>query len=101
MGSRQRLLVDAEAGVYRYDQLIVLRKTVMPAVLLEAGSIVNRDEEVAMGMPERQAAISAAVTEAVAAFCAARAPRQPEQLDVRRRGKPDSVSAAASAHPRR
>jgi len=99
MGSRQRLLVDAEAGVYRYDQLIVLRKTVMPAVLLEAGSIVNRDEEIAMGTPERQAAISDAVTEAVAEFCAARAPRQPEPVQARRRGKPDTVSAAA--HPRR
>jgi len=68
-------------------------------VLLEAGSIVNRDEEVAMGSSDRQAAISDAVTEAVAAFCAARAPREPEQLDVRRRGKPDSVSASAT--PRR
>ena len=26
MGSRQRILVDAEVGVYRYDQLIVLQK---------------------------------------------------------------------------
>ena len=42
MGHRRRQLVDAEAGVYRYDQLIVLRETHMPAVLLEAGSIVNR-----------------------------------------------------------
>jgi N-acetylmuramoyl-L-alanine amidase len=45
MGSRRRLLVDPEAGVYRYDQLIVLRQTHMPAVLLEAGSIINRNEE--------------------------------------------------------
>ncbi|MFZ0124330.1 MAG: N-acetylmuramoyl-L-alanine amidase, partial [Xanthobacteraceae bacterium] len=40
MGSRRRLLVDPEAGVYRYDQLIVLRQTHVPAVLLEAGSII-------------------------------------------------------------
>src|SRR5262245_54309541 len=45
MGHRQRLLVDAKMGVYRYDQLIVLRTTQMPAVLLEAGSIINRSEE--------------------------------------------------------
>jgi len=38
MGNRRRELVDAEAGVYRYDQLIVLKSTHMPAVLLEAGS---------------------------------------------------------------
>ena len=48
MGNRRRELVDAQAGVYRYDQLIVLKDTRMPAVLLEAGSIVNRDEEMRM-----------------------------------------------------
>jgi N-acetylmuramoyl-L-alanine amidase len=72
MGRRQRVLVDAEAGVYRYDQLIVLKSTRMPAVLLEAGSIINRDEELAMGDPGRRARISAAVTDAVTAFCALR-----------------------------
>src|SRR6266498_1143095 len=72
MGSRQRKLVDAEAGVYRYDQLIVLRKTRMPAVLLEAGSIVNREEELLLDSPERQALIAMAVTDAIEAFCAAR-----------------------------
>src|SRR5207302_6241712 len=77
MGSRRRELVDAGAGVYRYDQLIVLREGRMPAVLLEAGSIVNRDEELLLESPERQAAIAAAVTDAVEAFCVARAPRKP------------------------
>jgi N-acetylmuramoyl-L-alanine amidase len=72
MGRHRRILVDAEAGVYRYDQLIVLRSTRMPAVLLEAGSIINRDEELQMASPERRALITAAVTDAVEAFCAAR-----------------------------
>ncbi len=72
MGNRQRLLVDAQAGVYRYDQLIVLMSTRMPAALLEAGSIVNRAEELALASPERQALISSAVVEAVDKFCAAR-----------------------------
>jgi N-acetylmuramoyl-L-alanine amidase len=80
MGSRQRILVDAEVGVYRYDQLIVLRKTQMPAVLLEAGSIINRDEELLMASPKRQALISAAVTEAVDRYCATRRPQVPEQF---------------------
>ena len=75
MGNRRRELVDAETGVYRYDQLIVLRRTHMPAALLEAGSIVNREEELLLASPERQALISAAVTEAVEAFCASRATR--------------------------
>jgi N-acetylmuramoyl-L-alanine amidase len=75
MGSRRRVLVDAEAGVYRYDQLVVLRATRMPAVLLEAGLIINRDEELLLASPERQGLITAAVTDAVEAFCTARAPR--------------------------
>jgi N-acetylmuramoyl-L-alanine amidase len=98
MGSRQRLLVDADAGVYRYDQLIVLRKTLMPAALLEAGSIINRDEEVAMASPERQGLIADAVTDAVTQFCGARAPAKPISA-----AKPD-VSAEAkpgTASPRR
>jgi len=77
MGSRQRIRVDAEAGVYRYDQLIVLRKTSMPAVLLEAGMIVNRTDAVTLADPERQAVIASAAVEAVDAFCAQRGHRPP------------------------
>lgn len=69
MGSRRRDLVDPEAGVYRYDKLIVLRETTMPAVLLEAGMIVNREDEVVLASPERQALVAAAVTDAVGQFC--------------------------------
>ena len=103
MGHRQRQLVDAEAGVYRYDQLIVLRATQMAAVLLEAGSIINRDEELLMGSSEHQALIAAAVTEAVERFCASLRPRNPQQVA----GRPGAASkqmfrptaAAAPAHP--
>ncbi len=45
MGRYRHDLIDEEAGVYRYDHLIVLHSTRMPAVLLEAGSIINRQEE--------------------------------------------------------
>jgi N-acetylmuramoyl-L-alanine amidase len=72
MGNRRRELLDAKAGVYRYDQLIVLRHSRMPAALLEAGSIINRTEELLMAAPEHQAVIAGAVVEAVDAFCAAR-----------------------------
>lgn len=70
MGSRQRMLLDAENGVYRYDQLVILRTAHMPSVLLEAGSIVNRDEELLMGNEEHQLQIAGAVTEALEKFCA-------------------------------
>jgi N-acetylmuramoyl-L-alanine amidase len=72
MGRHGHQLVDAESGVYRYDQLVVLRSTLMPAVLLEAGSIVNRKEELELATPERRTQISAAVVAAVEEFCAAR-----------------------------
>ena len=77
MGHRQRLLIDAQAGVYRYDQLVVLKDTGMPAVLLEAGSIINREEELRMGSAEHQALVSAAVADAVRSFCSTHRPRTP------------------------
>ena len=62
-------LLDKEAGVYRYDHLVVLKDTHMPAVLLEAGSISNRDEEVQMASPQRQDLIIGAVTAAIQEYC--------------------------------
>ncbi len=69
MGRYQRKLLNKETGVYLYDDLVVLRQTRMPAVLLEAGSIINRDEELQMNSPERQNIISSGVTAAVKEFC--------------------------------
>ncbi|WP_430641842.1 N-acetylmuramoyl-L-alanine amidase family protein [Bradyrhizobium macuxiense] len=69
MGRDQHPLLDKETGVYSYDELIVLRKARMPAVLLEAGSIINRDEELEMDSPERQNMIGSAVVAAVKEFC--------------------------------
>lgn len=94
MGSRRRELLDAEAGVYRYDQLIVLKNARMPAVLLEAGSIVHREEELLLMTPEHQATISAAVADAVKAFCAVRA--RPPAHFVRR---PPAAAAPGGAAP--
>jgi N-acetylmuramoyl-L-alanine amidase len=69
MGRYQHPLLNKETGVYSYDQLVVLRSTRMPAVLLEAGSIINRDEELKMDSPERRDIISNAVATAVKEFC--------------------------------
>ena len=74
MGSRRRELLDKNAGVYRYDRLHVLRGTHMPAVLLEAGVIKNREEELLLAAPEHRALLVAAAVEAIEAFCAQRAP---------------------------
>ncbi|MGE3144474.1 MAG: N-acetylmuramoyl-L-alanine amidase [Pseudorhodoplanes sp.] len=74
MGSRRRELLDKNAGVYRYDRLHVLRGTHMPAVLLEAGVIKNREEELLLAAPEHRALLVAAAVEAIESFCAQRAP---------------------------
>jgi N-acetylmuramoyl-L-alanine amidase len=72
MGRYQHPLLNKETGVYGYDKLIVLKRTRMPAVLLEAGSIINRDEELKMDSPERRDIISSGVTAAVKEFCDSR-----------------------------
>jgi N-acetylmuramoyl-L-alanine amidase len=99
MGRWQHSLLDPDAGVYRYDTLFVLKKTQMPAVLLEAGSIANRDEELVMASPERQQLISAAVVEAVDAFCAAQS--QKPALQVAQLSKTRHVLSAHSRRPTR
>jgi N-acetylmuramoyl-L-alanine amidase len=94
MGHRRHQLLDADAGVYRYDQLVVLRYTRMPALLLEAGSIVNRQEELALATPERRKLTSEAVAAAVEDFCAVRMHPKIEQL-VKRPAKPRTASPVA------
>jgi N-acetylmuramoyl-L-alanine amidase len=69
MGKYRHDLLDKDVGVYRYDHLVVLMRTSMPAVLLEAGSIINRDEEVQMASPERQDMITGSVAAAFRKFC--------------------------------
>jgi len=94
MGRWKRVLLDAIVGVYRYDTLFVLKKTQMPAVLLEAGSIANRDEELEMASPERQQLISAAVVDAVDRFCAAQSDKP--ALQIAKRSKSRHVLSAHS-----
>jgi N-acetylmuramoyl-L-alanine amidase len=96
MGRWQRTLLDADAGVYRYDTLFVLKKTQMPAALLEAGSIANRDEELVVASPERQQLISAAVVDAVDSFCAAESYKPALQI-----AQHSKVRHALSAHSHR
>ena len=95
MGKYRHALLDPAAGVYRYDQLIVLRNTEMPAVLLEAGSIVNRQEELELASPERRAVVSAAVAAAVEDFCAARSNDQ----HAKRLPAPNTVATPSRASP--
>jgi N-acetylmuramoyl-L-alanine amidase len=67
-GERRQFL-NPEHGVYRYDQLVVLKNTKTPSVLLEAGIIVNRAEEILLTSLERQRLVGSAVLAAAKQFC--------------------------------
>lgn len=68
----RRVFLDSRRGIYRHDALGVLKNANAPALLLEAGIIVNRDEEAALDGADRQGRIAQAVAQATAAFCAGR-----------------------------
>jgi N-acetylmuramoyl-L-alanine amidase len=56
-----RPFADEANGVHWYDNLAVGRTAAMPSVLVEAGVIVNRDEERRMQDPEVRRRIAAAI----------------------------------------
>jgi N-acetylmuramoyl-L-alanine amidase len=90
MGIRQRQLVDPETGVYRFDNLVVLMSTNMPAVLFEAGSIINREEELVMADPKHQELLASAVTRAVESFCTVQAQQPKPEAKIRRAAAPEA-----------
>jgi len=60
-----RPFADQANGVHFFDRLAVLRHAGMPAVLFEAGVIVNRDEELQMRDAEVRKRIAASVVQGV------------------------------------
>ena len=67
---------DRENGVHYYDNLAVLKGAASPAVLLEAGVIVNRDEEFKLANSEARDRMAAAVAAGVARCIALPRPGQ-------------------------
>ncbi|MFC5477780.1 N-acetylmuramoyl-L-alanine amidase family protein [Massilia suwonensis] len=67
----KRELVDAWRGIYRFDALVVLKSARMPALLVEAGIIVNRHDEPSLREPAQQRAFAHRIALAVADFCEA------------------------------
>ncbi len=57
---------DRANGVHYYDQLVVLHTAKQPALLIEAGVIVNRESEQMLAMPETRQNIALAIAEAIA-----------------------------------
>ncbi|MBF0556760.1 MAG: N-acetylmuramoyl-L-alanine amidase [Nitrospirae bacterium] len=64
-----RDLIDEKRGIYRFDDLVVLRTTEMPAVLVECGIIVNRYEENLLQDSEYQMKIVGAIVKAIENVC--------------------------------
>ena len=60
-----RPIIDREAGIYAFDDLVVLKTASMPAVLVECGVIVNPEEEKSLLTVERQVTITAAIVRGI------------------------------------
>lgn len=56
-----RPFADEANGVHYFDNLAVAKTATMPALLLEAGVVVNREEEARLSQPATRAAIAEAV----------------------------------------
>jgi N-acetylmuramoyl-L-alanine amidase len=62
-----RPFADKENGVHYFDHLAVLRHATLPALLFEAGVIVNREEEIRMSETSVQEQIAIGVADGIEA----------------------------------
>jgi len=67
-------VIDRFNGVHRFDDVVVLHSATIPAVLLEAGVIKHREEELIVATRTFQTDIAGAVRRAVEQACARRLP---------------------------
>jgi N-acetylmuramoyl-L-alanine amidase len=58
--------------VHYYDQLVVLHTATQPAVLIEAGVIVNRESEQMLAMSQTRENIAQAIAEGISICLTAR-----------------------------
>ena len=65
VAGENRELLDSRLGIYRYDQLLVLRKTDIPAVLLEVGVIPDQKDEAYVSDESNQIKITTAIVTAI------------------------------------
>lgn len=70
IAGENRPIIDRGNGVYRYDDLIVLKSALMPAVLLECGVIANRTQEPILRAPATHEKIVRAIVAALEQFFA-------------------------------
>jgi N-acetylmuramoyl-L-alanine amidase len=68
VAQEHRPIVDPKTGVYAFDDLLVLKNAKMPAVLLECGVIVNRDEEKDLDSAKYRSRMIVAIESAIAKY---------------------------------
>jgi N-acetylmuramoyl-L-alanine amidase len=96
IAGEDRPYADEDAGVYAFDDLVVLKTATMPAVLVECGVIVNPKEEQALLTKERQATIVAAITRGIRDYFA-QAPAIPR---AEKKEVIETASPAPSRYPK-
>jgi N-acetylmuramoyl-L-alanine amidase len=89
-----RTLLEKSTGVYEYGDLIVLKTAPMPAVLVECGVIVHRDEELELQTPQRRERTAEAICRALLAYAA----RHPKVLHA---AEPQPAALGPDAKPLR
>jgi N-acetylmuramoyl-L-alanine amidase len=65
IAGENRTLLDKEKGVYKFNDLVVLKTASMPAILLECGIIVNRKEELLVSGNEFKREVAQAIVKAI------------------------------------
>jgi N-acetylmuramoyl-L-alanine amidase len=93
IAGENRPIVDPDAGVYAFDDLVVLKTASMPAVLVECGVIVNPEEEKSLLTVERQTTITAALVRGIREYFA--------QAPVTPRAQPKVLIETSSPAPTR
>ena len=63
-----RRLINRQRGIYAFPELAVLRRATMPAILVECGVIINKDEEVLLADDAHQKKIVTALTEGIVEY---------------------------------
>jgi len=96
IAGENRPIVDSEAGVYAFDDLVVLKTASMPAVLVECGVIVNPEEEKSLLTVERQAMITAALVQGIRDYFA----RAPAPLRAEPKVLIETSSPAPTRYPK-
>jgi N-acetylmuramoyl-L-alanine amidase len=61
--------IDSSRGIYRRDALHVLTHAKMPAVLLEGGTIINREEELEVSTAAYRSRVATSVATAINRLC--------------------------------